>query len=80
MLSNREPALGALLAGCVRAARGPDRAQGAIALVLLGVWLVHAAVDWDWEVPVLTVPVLALAAATAVRGGLYSLKTSRHSR
>jgi len=58
-------ALGALGFGCVRAARGPDRAVGATATALLVVWAAHAAIDWDWEVPAVTLPVLALAAGLA---------------
>jgi len=57
-------ALGALLVGTLRAARGPDRALGALAATLVAVYAVRAGIDWDWEMPVVTLPVLALAAAT----------------
>jgi hypothetical protein len=56
-------ALGALLVGTAVRARGPDRAQGAVAFAVLLTWALHAGIDWDWEVPALTLPVLALAAA-----------------
>jgi O-antigen ligase len=32
-------------------------------------WLLHAAVDWDWELPVVTVPALFCAAAVLLAGG-----------
>jgi O-antigen ligase len=60
--------LGALLLAVVRAVRaGPERAIAAIAFATLVGWAAHAAIDWDWQMPVVTVPVLALAAAAGAR-------------
>jgi hypothetical protein len=40
------------------------------ALFLVGLlWAVHAGVDWDWQMPALTLPVIALAAAGLSRRG-----------
>ena len=33
------------------------------------VWAVHAGVDWDWEMPAVTMPVFALAGAALARRG-----------
>jgi hypothetical protein len=27
------------------------------------VWLVHASIDWDWQLPAVTLPAIALAGA-----------------
>lgn len=56
-------ALLTLMVGGLRRARGPDRALLAAVSALLVTWIVHAGVDWDWEMPVVTLPVLALGAA-----------------
>jgi O-antigen ligase len=56
--------LGAVVAGIVTAARarpGDPVIPGAAAAV--AAFLVHAGVDWDWELPGVTLPVLLLAAA-----------------
>lgn len=48
-------ALGSIVAGLVlRVVRGPDRAVWAALLAAAAAWLVHAGVDWDWEMPALT--------------------------
>ncbi len=41
---------------------GLGRAQGAAVSAAVSVWIVHSAVDWDWQVPGLTVVALLLAA------------------
>ena len=41
---------------------------GAAAAGALAAYLVHAAVDWDWELPVVTVPALFCATALLVQG------------
>lgn len=47
----------------------PELATGPIAA--LSVWLLHACLDWDWEMPALTLVALVLAGALfAVGGGL----------
>lgn len=58
-------AIGALAVGCAARIRGPDRALGAAALTMLAVWVVHAGVDWDWEMPAVTLPALAMAACAS---------------
>jgi len=56
-------AVGAVLVGLLMRCRGPERATfAALAAIWLG-WAAHAGIDWDWEMPVLTLPVLCLAAA-----------------
>jgi hypothetical protein len=62
-------AIGAILVGLVARCRGPERAAyAALAAAWLG-WAAHAGIDWDWEMPALTMPVLLLATAgLAVRG------------
>ena len=55
----------ALLAGAVVRARAPDRrdrAVGALSLAVFVAWALHCAVDWDWQMPGVTVAPLALAA------------------
>jgi Flp pilus assembly protein TadD len=54
-------ALTAALAGRGRAGRSVA-AVAAIALLPLVVWLVHGSVDWFWEIPALSGPVLAFLA------------------
>lgn len=47
-------AIGLVLAGFLARARGPDRVVGG-ALFAAGVaWALHAGIDWDWEMPVIT--------------------------
>jgi hypothetical protein len=54
--------VGALLAAAAARSRGPHRPlYGAIFAVVLA-WALHAGVDWDWEMPAVTLPVLALGA------------------
>jgi hypothetical protein len=58
----------ALLAGVLLAARkvlGADAALAAGPAAGLVVWAVHAGVDWDWEMPALTLVALVLAARLA---------------
>ena len=47
----------AVAAGAVAARRRHELAAGPAAIVL--VWAVHACVDWDWEMPAVTIPALA---------------------
>lgn len=65
-------ALFLMLGGLTRRARGPDRVPAG-ALAAAGVaWALHAGVDWDWEMPVLTLWLfaaggMALAAPAATQ-------------
>ena len=55
------------LGAAVGLARGPNRPLYAAVLASGLAWAVHAGVDWDWEMPAVTLPFVALAAAaTAV--------------
>ena len=59
-------ALLALLAGLALSARRALLAEPAATLGLVAMlvtYLVHAALDWDWEMPAVTLPALAAAAA-----------------
>jgi hypothetical protein len=56
-------ALIALIAGIVVLARGAPAAAGAIGA--LAVYGIHAGLDWDWELPALTLVALTLAARLA---------------
>ena len=59
-------ALLALLVGVARRmSGGEERALHAAVLAVLLTWMLAAAVDWHWEIPAVTLPVLALAAAAA---------------
>jgi hypothetical protein len=56
-----------VLGGTVARARGPDRpVYGAIFAVLLA-WAIHAGVDWDWQMPVVTVVVFSVGAFALAR-------------
>lgn len=57
--------IGACLVRSRRSSRSLWIALGVIALV----WAVHAGVDWDWEMPAVTMPVFALAGAGLARRG-----------
>lgn len=58
--------IGACFMRARRSARSLWTALGVVGLV----WAVHAGVDWDWEMPAVTLPVVALTAcALARRGG-----------
>jgi hypothetical protein len=55
---------GALVAigiGLARRARGEQRSAHALLLALGAVWAIHAGVDWDWEMPAVTLWLFALA-------------------
>jgi O-antigen ligase len=59
--------LGGIVACAVRArALDPTLAAGPIAVG--GAWLVHAGLDWDWEMPGVTLPALVLAAVLVAHG------------
>ncbi|WP_354697401.1 hypothetical protein DSM112329_03026 [Paraconexibacter sp. AEG42_29] len=67
--------LGAMLAplvggmrGLRRATGGLTRSQAAAAGGVLTVWLVHSALDWDWQLGSVTLPALACGAAMLARG------------
>jgi hypothetical protein len=49
-----------LLAGAARSSRGPDRAVGGATFAIVLAWALHAGVDWDWEMPGVTIWLFAL--------------------
>jgi hypothetical protein len=59
--------LGALLTGLGRGVRGPDRASYAVLFTLAAMWAVHAGVDWDWEMPAVTLWLFAVGGAALAR-------------
>lgn len=61
-------AAGSGLRGLRRARGGLTRAQGASAGGIVLVWTVHSALDWDWQMPAVTIPALACAAALLSEG------------
>jgi hypothetical protein len=54
-------ALAALCVGTVGAARRAPRALAAGPVAALAVFSLHAAIDWDWQMPAVTIPALVLA-------------------
>jgi O-antigen ligase len=62
-------------------ARGPDRPIYAAVFAVLLEWSIHAGVDWDWEMPVLTIVFFALGgfalAAPVGRGDARGVPTRR---
>jgi hypothetical protein len=55
--------LGGVAAGSVRLYRlDPAAATGPAAV--MAAWAVHAGLDWDWEMPAVTLPALLIAAAS----------------
>src|SRR5438128_1790296 len=62
--------LGAVLGGLAARARGSHRSIYGALLAAGVVWALHAGVDWDWEMPVITLPFFAIAGlALSPRGG-----------
>lgn len=47
--------------------RSENRVLWSAALALYVTWLVRAGIDWDWEMPALTLPIIALAGAACAR-------------
>ncbi|MGI8749342.1 MAG: O-antigen ligase family protein [Thermoleophilaceae bacterium] len=67
-------ALGGLALLCVAATRnllarphGPERAFAVALLAGVLAWVLHGWVDWDWDIPGVTLPVLALLGVLAAR-------------
>lgn len=55
------------VAWCGRLVQRTDPASATGACAALTVWLTHACLDWDWEMPALTLPALTLAAVLIAR-------------
>jgi hypothetical protein len=62
-------AAAAMLTGLARRARGPDGVAAAALLAAGAAWAVHAGIDWDWQVPAVTLWVPAAAGVALARGG-----------
>jgi O-antigen ligase/polysaccharide polymerase Wzy-like membrane protein len=62
-------ALVMLIVGCFVRSRRSSRSMWIALAVITIVWALHAAVDWDWEMAAVTLPVFALAAAGLGRRG-----------
>ena len=52
-------ALVSILVGLAWSARGRDRAPWVALLCCVGAWMLHAAVDWDWEMPAISLGIFA---------------------
>jgi hypothetical protein len=74
-----------LLGGALLRVRGPDRAVAAAVFAVGLMWALRAGLDWDWEMPVVTVWVLLAGGALLARpnapaqsrGGLVPGRTAR---
>jgi hypothetical protein len=53
--------IGVALGGLAVRARGAHRSVYGALLAAGAVWALHAGVDWDWEMPVVTIPFIAAA-------------------
>jgi hypothetical protein len=53
--------VGGALLGLAARARGSRRSVYGVLLAVSVVWALHAGVDWDWEMPVVTLPFFAAA-------------------
>lgn len=60
-------ALGAIFGGLATRIRGSDRALPAGAFAVALAWAVHAGVDWDWEMPAVSLPIFLLAGTALAR-------------
>lgn len=73
-----------LLVGLLSRCRGPDRSVFAAVLAAAVAWVLHAGIDWDWEMPVVTIWLFALAgtaiAASSGRGRLIARPPARFAR
>jgi O-antigen ligase len=56
-------ALLTILSGFLSGARGPNRALYAALAAAALVWMVHAGIDWDWEMPAVTLWLFAMGGA-----------------
>jgi O-Antigen ligase len=57
----------ALLGGLIRGLRGPDRLLVAALLAASLAWMLHAAADWDWQMPATVFWMFALGAMAIAR-------------
>lgn len=57
----------ALLLGAARRMRGRDRQVYGVFLAMAAVWIVRAGVDWDWQMPAITIWLFALGGIAVSR-------------
>ncbi len=69
-------AIGLILGAFAFRARGPDRALFAALLAAGVAWAIHAGVDWDWQMPAVTIWFFAFGGAALAR----SLRWRRRQR
>jgi hypothetical protein len=72
--------LGLLGAAAVRRVRMSDGIERSARLALIAAataWAVHSLVDWDWEIPAVTVPALVALAVAATPGPVANRAPSR---
>jgi O-antigen ligase len=74
--------VGTVLVVLARRARGPSRSLYGVLLAAAVVWALHAGVDWDWEMPVVTFGFFAAAglALSARRPGASGWVPSQNGR
>jgi O-antigen ligase len=77
-------ALLTVLVGLAARCRGQDRAVYAAVLAAALAWALQAGIDWDWEMPVVTLWIFALGgaalAASNARGRLFNRAPARFTR
>jgi hypothetical protein len=61
-------ALGSILVRLAPFGRGRDRSLYGVLFAATGMWALHAAVDWDWEMPAATLWLFGLAGLALARG------------
>ena len=73
-----------MLAGLATRIRGPGRPLYAALFALTLAWAIHQAVDWDWQMPAVTLGIfmlagLALARPADGRPGRFGLPSAARS-
>ena len=66
----------AMLVAIVRRMRRPHRPLYATVLAAVLIWMIHAGIDWDWEMPAVSLPIFAITGA-ALGGGGHSPERRR---
>ncbi len=66
----------AMLVAIVRRMRQSHRPLYATVLAAVLIWMIHAGIDWDWEMPAVSLPIFAITGA-ALGGGGHSPERRR---
>jgi hypothetical protein len=69
---------GVVLAGREALHRDPAAAAGACAATLA--WFLHASIDWDWQMPAVSLPAIVLAGALISAAGSPTADPAAHER